>query len=317
MPSESADTPRVQIIQIPAEFAGQRVDNFLFTRLKGVPKSRVYRMLRSGEVRINGGRVRAQSRLQDGDMLRVPPVRVAEREEAPMPTALLHQRLDDRIVFEDDAMLVLNKPTGMPVHGGSGVSFGVIEGLRHLRPDARFLELVHRLDRDTSGLLLVAKKRSALRVLHELFRDDRVEKCYMALLAGAWGQKKLLVDAPLEKNVAQGGERMVRVSRHGKPAQTHFRRLELFADATLVEAKPVTGRTHQIRVHAAHLGHPITGDERYGQEETNKDFRRRGLKRLFLHAAQLVIAHPVSGVELRLHAPLEPELETFLQQLRR
>lgn len=317
MPSQPADTPRVQIVEIPAEFAGQRVDNFLLTRLKGVPKSRIYRMLRSGEVRINGGRVRAQDRLQDGDKLRIPPVRVAERDEAVLPTNLLRQRLDGRILFEDDAMLVLNKPVGMPVHGGSGASFGVIEGLRHLRPEARFLELVHRLDRDTSGLLLIAKKRSALRVLHELFRDDRVEKRYLALLAGAWGQKTLLVDAPLEKNVAQGGERMVRVSRQGKPAQTHFRRLELFAHATLVEAKPITGRTHQIRVHAAHLGHPIAGDERYGDEETNREFRRQGLKRLFLHAAQLVIAHPVSGAELRLHAPLEPELETFIQQLRR
>lgn len=317
MPSQSADTLRVQMIEIPEEFAGQRVDNFLFTRLKGVPKSRVYRMVRTGEVRINGGRVCAQDRLQGGDILRVPPVRVAEREAVQLPTHLLHQRLDSRVLFEDEAVLVLNKPVGIPVHGGSGASFGVIEALRHLRPEARFLELVHRLDRDTSGVLLIAKKRSALRVLHELFREDRVEKRYLALLVGAWGRKKLLVDAPLEKNVAQGGERMVRVSRQGKSAQTEFRRLELFAAATLVGAKPVTGRTHQIRVHAAHLGHPIAGDERYGLEAANRDFRRQGLKRLFLHAAELVIAHPVSGAELRLRAPLEPELDSFLQLLRR
>lgn len=316
MSNEFTDTLRVQIIEIPAEYAGQRVDNFLFTRLKGVPKSRVYRMLRSGEVRINGGRVQAQSRLKDGDKLRVPPVRVAEREEPALPTALLRQRLGDRIVFEDDALLVLNKPAGMPVHGGSGVNFGVIEALRHLRPEARFLELVHRLDRDTSGLLLIAKKRSALRALHESFRLDRVEKRYTALLAGAWELKKLLVDAPLEKNIAQGGERVVRVSKQGKPSQTYFRRLELFPSATLVEAKPVTGRTHQIRVHAAYLGHPILGDERYGQEEANKDFRRQGLRRLFLHASQLSVAHPVSGEEMRLHAPLEEELEVFLRHLR-
>ncbi|TAN49913.1 MAG: 23S rRNA pseudouridine(955/2504/2580) synthase RluC [Methylococcaceae bacterium] len=317
MPSQPADIPRVQMIEIPAEFAGQRLDNFLFTRLKGVPKSRIYRMLRSGEVRINGSRVRPQDRVQDGDKLRIPPVRVAEREEIALPTELLRKRLDRRILFEDDAVLVLNKPVGMPVHGGSGASFGVIEGLRHLRPEARFLELVHRLDRETSGLLLIAKKRSALRVWHELFREDRVEKRYLALLAGAWAHKKLMVDAPLEKNVAQGGERMVRVSRQGKPAQTDFRRLERFSNATLVEAAPVTGRTHQIRVHAAHLGHPIAGDERYGQEESNREFRRLGLKRLFLHAAHLVIAHPVSGVEMRLEAPLEPELENFLKQLKR
>jgi 23S rRNA pseudouridine955/2504/2580 synthase len=316
MPQQPADTPRVQIIDIPAEFAGQRLDNFLFTRLKGVPKSRIYRMLRSGEVRLNGGRVKAQDRIEGGDKLRIPPVRVAEREEAVLPIHMLRQRLENRVVFEDEAMLVLNKPVGMAVHGGSGTSFGVIEGLRHLRPDARFLELVHRLDRDTSGLLLVAKKRSALRVLHELFREDQVEKRYLALLAGAWGQKQWLVDAPLEKNIAQGGERMVRVSSQGKPAQTHFRRLQRFEQATLVEAKPVTGRTHQIRVHAAHLGHPIAGDERYGKEEDNRVFRQLGLKRLFLHAADLAIAHPVSGETLRLHAPLEAELETFLQSLK-
>lgn len=316
MPHQPADTPRVQIIDIPAEFAGQRLDNFLFTRLKGVPKSRIYRMLRSGEVRLNGGRVKAQDRIEGGDKLRIPPVRVAEREEPALPTNLLRQRLENRVVFEDEAMLVLNKPVGMAVHGGSGTSFGVIEGLRHLRPEARFLELVHRLDRDTSGLLLVAKKRSALRVLHELFREDQVEKRYLALLAGAWGQKHWLVDAPLEKNIAQGGERMVRVSSQGKPAQTHFRRLQRFAQATLVEAKPVTGRTHQIRVHAAHLGHPIAGDERYGKEEANREFRQLGLKRLFLHAADLAIAHPASGEPLRLHAPLEAELETFLQSLK-
>lgn len=315
MPSQPAEPFRVQTIEIPAEYAGQRIDNFLFTRLKGVPKSRIYRMLRSGEVRVNGGRVRALDRLQGGDIVRIPPVRVAEREEVALPTRLLQQRLEDRVLFEDEHMLVLNKPVGMPVHGGTGASFGVIEGLRHLRPEARFLELVHRLDRDTSGILLVAKKRSALRVLHELFREDRVDKRYLALLAGAWARKKQVVDAPLEKNVAQGGERMVKVSRQGKPAQTEFRRVELFREATLVEAKPITGRTHQIRVHAAHLGHPILGDERYGRPEDNRRFREQGLRRLFLHAAELAIAHPASGELLQLKAPLDEELQIFLQHL--
>lgn len=311
----TADTPRVQMLSIADEYAGQRIDNFLFTYLKGVPKSRVYRMLRGGEVRINGGRVQATTRLQAGDTLRIPPVRVAEREAVALPTALLQRRLDSRILFEDDHFLALNKPVGLPVHGGTGSSFGVIEGLRHLRPEARFLELVHRLDRDTSGILLVAKKRSALRVLHELFREDRVEKRYLALLAGAWARKHFMVDAPLEKNVAQGGERMVKVSRQGKPAQTEFRRLQRFELATLVEAKPITGRTHQIRVHAAHLGHPILGDERYGRPEDNRRIRELGLRRLFLHAAHLSIAHPADGRVLNFEAPLDDELQSFLDTL--
>ena len=249
------------LIEIDEESAGQRIDNFLFTRLKGVPKSHVYRILRKGEVRVNGGRCQAQRRLDSGDVVRVPPLRQAERNEREIPEALVQQRLADRILHEDEDFLVVNKPAGMAVHGGSGLSYGVIEGLRAIRPQAKFLELVHRLDRETSGCLLVAKKRSSLRHLHELFRaDHQVKKVYLALLTGVWLRKQLLVDAPLKKNILQSGERMVKVARDGKPARTEFRRLRKFASATLVEASLFTGRTHQIRVHAQSLGHAIACD---------------------------------------------------------
>jgi 23S rRNA pseudouridine955/2504/2580 synthase len=309
------EPPRAQRLEIAAEFAGQRLDNFLFRHLKGVPKSRVYRMLRTGEVRVNGGRAKAEDRLEGGDVLRIPPVRTAERETDAVAPPRLRERLEARILFEDADLLALNKPVGLPVHGGSGQSAGVIESLRLLRPDARFLELVHRLDRDTSGILLIAKKRSALTALHELFRGEGMDKRYLALLTGAWARQRLLVDAPLEKNVRQGGERMVKVSRAGKSAQTEFRRLQRFDAATLVEARPLTGRTHQIRVHALHLGHPLAGDERYGDAETNRQFRSLGLRRLFLHAAELHFPHPATGETLHLAAPLDPELATFLEKL--
>jgi 23S rRNA pseudouridine955/2504/2580 synthase len=309
------EPPRVQRLEIAAEFAGQRLDNFLFRHLKGVPKSRVYRMLRTGEVRVNGGRAKPDDRLAGGDVLRIPPVRTAARETEVLVSPWLSERLEARILFEDAHLLALNKPVGLPVHGGSGQSAGVIESLRLLRPEARFLELVHRLDRDTSGCLLIAKKRSALTALHELFRGEGVDKRYLALLSGVWARQRLLVDAPLEKNIRQGGERMVKVSRAGKSAQTEFRRLRRFGAATLVEARPLTGRTHQIRVHAQHLGHPIACDERYGDENANREFRRLGLRRLFLHAAELHLPHPASDEMLHLVAPLETELETFLETL--
>lgn len=311
----ASEPPRVQRLEIADEFAGQRLDNFLFRHLKGVPKSRVYRMLRTGEVRVNGGRAKAEDRLTGGDVLRIPPVRTAARDTEAVASPRLRERLEARILFEDAHLLALNKPVGLPVHGGTGQSAGVIESLRLLRPEARFLELVHRLDRDTSGCLLIAKKRSALTALHELFRGEGVDKRYLALLSSVWARQRLLVDAPLEKNIRQGGERMVKVSRAGKSAQTEFRRLRRFSAATLVEARPLTGRTHQIRVHALHLGHPLAGDERYGDENANREFRRLGLRRLFLHAAELHFPHPDSGEMLHLAAPLETELETFLETL--
>jgi 23S rRNA pseudouridine955/2504/2580 synthase len=306
----------VRFIEVDGDAAGQRVDNFLFGQLKGVPKSHVYRILRTGQVRINGGRIRAEYKLAAGDVIRVPPVRSAAVAEEKPSRFWGSTKLEHRILYEDDHLLALNKPAGMSVHGGSGGNFGVIEGLRAMRPEARFLELVHRLDRDTTGCLLIAKRRAALRDLHRQFRGDDVEKSYIALLSGNWARKAAVVDVPLLKNVLQGGERFVRVSRQGKEAVTEFRRLQRFADATLVEAMPVTGRTHQIRVHAKSLGHPLAGDERYGEEEANRRFRRLGLKRLFLHSASLTFHHPETGRALRIDAPLEPDLADFLAILK-
>lgn len=305
--------PQVRFIEITDAEAGQRIDNFLLKILKGVPKSRIYRIIRKGEVRINKGRCDAKRKLVLGDRVRVPPVRVAEKEVVASAPAYLKASLQKDILFEDDVILVVNKPSGFAVHGGSGVNAGVIEALRELRPESRFLELVHRIDRDTSGCLIIAKKRSALRTLHAYFRGDGVKKSYLALLVGQWQQKKQLVDQPLLKNVSQGGERMVKVSSAGKPSQTLFKRVSLFDNATLVTASPLTGRTHQIRVHAAWLGHSIVGDERYTENAVNKEFRRQGYKRLFLHAEKLQFAHPVSGEILNLHAPLPADLQILLE----
>lgn len=314
MNTEEQSAPKVQFVEITEENSDQRLDNFLIARLKGVPKSRIYRIVRKGEVRVNKGRVDVKYRLEAGDIIRIPPVRVAEKAEEMFVGQNLKDALQKNILFEDDAFLILNKPSGFAVHGGSGVNSGVIEGLRQIRPEAHFLELVHRLDRDTSGCLLIAKKRSALRKLHELFRDDQVHKTYVALLAGQWAKKQAVVTAPLQKNVNKGGERMVVVSQSGKQAETVFKRLKLFRNATLVEASPKTGRTHQIRVHAVWLGHPIVGDERYGLDEVNKAFKNRGYKRLFLHAQKLKFQHPVSGELLKILAPLPQNLEELLSR---
>ncbi|OQK18262.1 23S rRNA pseudouridylate synthase [Methyloprofundus sedimenti] len=311
---DSKVIPKVQLKEITDAHEGQRLDNFLMNILKGVPKSHIYRIIRKGEVRINKGRCDAKHKLSIGDIVRIPPVRVTEEKQLVSAPAYLTASLTRDILFEDDAILVINKPSGFAVHGGSGISSGVIEALRELRPDSRFLELVHRLDRDTSGCLIIAKKRSTLRILHEYFRGDGVKKNYLALLHGRWEQQKIIVDQPLLKNISQGGERMVKISSSGKPSKTLFRRLALYHDTTLVEASPYTGRTHQIRVHAAWLGHAIIGDERYGENEINKDFRRRGYKRLFLHAHKLQFAHPISGEILKLIAPLPVDLQALLDK---
>lgn len=305
--------PQVQIIEISEEHQGQRLDNFLLSHLKGVPKSRIYRMLRTGEVRVNKGRCAAKQRLSGGDLVRIPPVRVALLQAAGLVPKALQLALQEQIIYEDEALLIVNKPCGFAVHGGSGIDSGVIEGLRQLRPDAKFLELVHRLDRDTSGCLLIAKKGGVLRKLHELFRGDGMEKNYLALLSGQWARKQQVVNVPLLKNVNKGGERMVVVSSAGKEAETRFRRIRLLEKATLVEAVPKTGRTHQIRVHAAHLGHPIVGDERYGSAEINQEFKFRGLRRLFLHAEKLRFVHPVSGLLVSVAAPLPEHLAAWLE----
>ena len=310
---QTSVSPQVQLVEITEEHCDQRLDNFLIARLKGVPKSRIYRIVRKGEVRVNKGRVDVKYRLVTGDIVRIPPVRVAERSEESYVPQGLQAALQYGILFEDDGFLIVNKPAGFAVHGGSGVSSGIIEGLRLLRPEAHFLELVHRLDKDTSGCLIIAKKRSALKQLHELFRDNHVQKTYLALLAGQWARKKLVVNAPLLKNVSKGGERMVVISQAGKEAETLFRRMKVFADSTLVEASPKTGRTHQIRVHAASLGHPIVGDERYGRDDINRGFKGRGYKRMFLHAEKLTFQHPLTGVLLNILAPLPQPLEELLK----
>ncbi|MEO5765771.1 MAG: RluA family pseudouridine synthase [Casimicrobiaceae bacterium] len=303
-------------LTIGEESAGQRVDNFLVRILKGVPKSHIYRIVRSGEVRVNKGRVGADTRLAEGDVVRVPPVRLAEpdfrppirRAAAPLP-----------VVFEDEALVAIDKPAGLAVHGGSGISFGVIEQLRSDRPDASFLELVHRLDRDTSGLLLVAKKRVALLGLHSQLREGAFDKRYLTLARGRWRDAKRAVRLPLQKLAAPGGERRVRVEPQGAEALTVFRRVQTWnghvPPLALLDAELKTGRTHQIRVHLAHLGFPIAGDDKYGDFEWNRALARVGLKRMFLHAATLAFEHPLSGVRMSLQSPLPGELAAYLEGL--
>ncbi len=308
----SEQTPKVRLIEITEDNAGQRLDNYLITLLKGVPKTRIYRIIRKGEVRVNKGRVDIKYRLKEHDVVRVPPVRVSEREADIKIQPSLKYSLEQNILYEDEGFILLNKPSGFAVHGGSGISSGVIEALRVLRSDQRFLELVHRIDKDTSGCLLIAKKRTMLKALHELFKGDGVQKSYLALLSGQWQRKKQWVDAPLLKNTRQGGERMVVVSQNGKQSETLFIRLQKYSDCTLVKAEPKTGRTHQIRVHAAWLGHPLVGDDRYGNTEINKQMKKKGYKRLFLHAHQLRFKHPVSGKMMEFTAPLPAELQALL-----
>ena len=311
----NTSTQQVRLLVIDAEQEGQRIDNYLKTQLKGVPKSLIYRILRKGEVRVNKKRIKPEYKLVVGDEVRVPPVRVAEANELPSAKLSSIQALAGMILFEDDALIVLNKPAGMAVHGGSGLSFGVIEALRALRPEARFLELVHRLDRDTSGCLLVAKKRSALKSLHEQLRLKTMRKQYCALVRGQWQPQVKVVNAPLLKNVLQSGERIVRVNPEGKPSETRFHILQRFAEATLVEASPITGRTHQIRVHTAHAGHPIACDDKYGDVTFDSKMREQGLSRLFLHATRLTFRHPVDQRDLTLEAPLDPHLQAVLKKL--
>jgi len=312
-PEKAGAKPSVDFITVDAEHAGQRIDNFLRTRLKGAPKSLIYRILRTGEVRVNKGRAKPEHKLKAGDVIRVPPLRLAQD----MPAAVgdgLKGTLRDAIVYEDAELLVLNKPAGLPVHAGSGVRVGVIEALRALFPELSGIELAHRLDRETSGVLVIAKTRQTLLSLHELLRGDSVKKTYVALVHGHWPDKLTSVDAPLEKNALRGGERMVEVTGDGKDSLTRFRVLERYRRATLVEAMPVTGRTHQIRVHAAHADHPIAGDDKYGDAERDRALRSHGLGRLFLHARRIQIPRP-GQKELRVEAELPKELQAVLDQL--
>ena len=307
---------RVVYFEISDDHAGQRIDNFLLRELKGVPKSRVYRILRKGEVRVNKSRIKPEYRLCEGDVVRIPPVRMAERKPDQAVSGSLSELLSQSILFEDDRLLIINKPSGLAVHGGSGISQGLIEALRVLRPESRFLELVHRLDRDTSGCVMIAKKRSMLRFLHEQLRNGTIDKRYLALAAGRWPNRRKVVSAPLLKNTLRSGERMVNVSPEGKKSTTEFAVIERFDGATLVEAKPITGRTHQIRVHALHVGHPLLGDDKYGEDEACKLFKRRGLKRLFLHAHSLDIPMPDEAPQLQITAPLSDDLQRLLDVIR-
>jgi len=299
----------VQKLTIDEDQAGQRIDNFLTRVLPGVPKGRIYRMLRRGEVRVNGGRVRATRKLAAGDEVRVPPATLTPRVTAEAGAG--SRRLEDDIVYEDKDFLVVAKPAGLAVHGGSGVSLGVIELMRAARPEVDGLSLAHRIDRETSGCLVLTKKRSALRRVHELFREGKVEKNYLALVAGDWQFGDRVIDAPLEVRNRKGGERHVVVSDSGKPAQTRVSLSRRFGDFSLVRCQPLTGRTHQIRVHLAHVGHPIAGDERYGSGSVNRQLAGRGLGRLFLHA-QSISFPDSSGNERHFTAPLPDELERFL-----
>jgi 23S rRNA pseudouridine955/2504/2580 synthase len=317
---KSVASDQVSMIEIDDSAAGQRIDNFLLRVCKGVPKSHIYRILRSGEVRVNKGRVDAQYRLANGDLVRVPPVRIAQGGESGAPAAVPAAHFVT--LYEDEHLLVIDKPAGVAVHGGSGVAFGVIEQMRAARPQAKFLELVHRLDRETSGVLMLAKKRAALVNLHEQIRENRVDKRYYACVHGEWASdwgRRRAVREPLHKYLLADGERRVRVQPDGLPSHTIFNLVERWAEYALLEAELKTGRTHQIRVHLAHLGLPIVGDAKYGDFALNKALARPnaqpGLKRMFLHAYRLRLMHPATGESLQFDAPLPDECSRFVAQL--
>lgn len=305
-------SPGVRLVVVPDDREGQRIDNFLSGQLKGVPRSLIYRILRTGQVRINGKRAKPDARLSAGDEVRIPPVRTAQEGEGRVAPPALVKRVAQAVLFEDKDFLVIDKPAGVASHGGSGVAFGAIELLRAARPDET-LELAHRLDRDTSGVLVLARRRAALTALQELIREGRITKQYLALLHGHPGRARFDVNVPLRKFDLQGGERMVRVSDDGKPALTAFRIIGAYADASLAEVTLYTGRTHQIRVHAQHAGHALAGDEKYGLRDFNKAMRELGLRRLFLHAARFEFE--LRGKTYSFSAPLAPDLAQVLDRL--
>lgn len=317
----AAAGPGARTVRVPDDRDGQRLDNFLLGQLKGAPRSLVYKLVRSGQVRVNGGRAKAERKLAAGDEVRIPPVRLGEASDKGAPPAGFLKAMEAAIVFEDARLLALNKPSGVASHGGSGISFGAIETMRALRP-GQTLELVHRLDRDTSGLLIIAKKRSALTELQALMREDPADgggitKRYLALLTGRMPDGVMTVDAPLHIGLRQGGERHVQVNPAGKESLSHFRVLERRGGQSYCEVRIETGRTHQIRVHAQHIGHPIAGDDKYGDAEANKRLREQvGLKRLFLHASTLEFALDGGKAPYLLNAPLVPELIDVLDRLR-
>ncbi len=318
--TDVAPLAQVMVLSIDADQAGQRLDNFLIARLKGVPRSKIYNVIRKGEVRVNKGRIKPEYKLVAGDSVRVPPIRTAEAGTEVKASNQMMSLLAKSILFEDDGLLVINKPPGLAVHGGSGITLGLIETLRQMRPEARHLELVHRLDRDTSGCIMVAKKRSYLRHLQAALREKSagaggITKVYQALVNGDWSKRTHQVSAPLLKAEVAGGERVVRVHPEGKPSLTEFKVLQRFDGFSLIEARPITGRTHQIRVHAQYAGHSLVGDEKYGDDDVNEMMRGQGIKRLFLHASALSFYLPESEELTHVDAPLPPDLSIPLSKL--
>jgi len=309
--------PKVHFIEIDEDRAGQRIDNFLIGHLKRVPKTLIYRILRKGEVRVNKGRIKAEYKLKAGDVVRVPPVRVPDGKSVPNASQQLKDLLAKSILFENKGLLIINKPSGLAVHGGSGINLGLIEVLRQMRPDDHYLELVHRLDRDTSGCIMIAKKRSMLRHLHKDLREGRIQKHYHALVEGYWPAKCKSVDVALRKTEISSAERIVRVDPEGKPSLTRFKILQRYELCTLVEAKPITGRTHQIRVHALHMGHGLVGDPKYGNDAFNASMKVQGFGRLFLHAAALEVQLPDESEPIWVEAPLDEKLAKPLEKLKK
>ncbi|MDR3478787.1 MAG: 23S rRNA pseudouridine(955/2504/2580) synthase RluC [Gammaproteobacteria bacterium] len=314
--TKTSVTP-VQYITIQADYADQRIDNFLVTFLKSMPKTRIYRLLRKGEIRVNKKRIQPSYRLQADDILRLPPMELDDKPAPTVPGKRSVEMLTDRILYEDSGLFIINKPSGLPVHGGSMTSMGVVETLRAMYPTLPNLELVHRLDADTSGCLILAKKRSVLRELHGLMRAGEVNKVYLALTKGQWRPTELRVEAALRKNHLAGGERIVKVDQEGKPSLTVFEPVQSYPGAMLVEATLHTGRTHQIRVHARYRSHPIAGDEKYGDREFNKEMRQFGLKRLFLHAHRLEFTIPSTGQKIKVKAPLDADLQDCLDKMKK
>ncbi|MDH5518607.1 MAG: RluA family pseudouridine synthase [Gammaproteobacteria bacterium] len=313
MPNPNTPAIKVQTLEINADNDGQRIDNYLMSKLKGVPKSRIYKILRSGEVRVNKGRIKPSHRLVSGDMVRIPPVRITESKHHTIPERLINE-LNHAVLFENDDLIILNKPAGLAVHGGSNIDYGVIDILRADRFADRFIELAHRLDRQTSGCLVLAKSREALTQLHALFNSSQaLTKQYLTLTKGQWPDDVQRIDAPLSKNEIKAGERMVTVNPGGKAALSLFKQTEQFTDSSLVEVTLLTGRTHQIRVHAASEGHPVAGDEKYGDKEFNQQMKKIGLNRMFLHARYLKF--DLNG-PIQITAPLEQKLKNLIESLR-
>ena len=304
----------VQFIEIDDEHVGRRIDNFLLNKLKGLPKSRLYLLLRKGEIRVNKKRIKPSYKLQQNDVIRIAPLRLATEVQPSKPNKELLKKLSNKILYEDQDLLIINKPVGIAVHGGSGIRLGLIESLRIMRPEEHFLELVHRLDRDTSGCLIIAKKHRVLRELHKLLRENKIGKIYTALTLGHWPKKINKVNIALRKNVLRSGERIVKASEEGKAAFTEFTVMQNFAISSLVTVRLYTGRTHQIRAHAQLSGHPVAGDDKYGDRAFNRIMQKKGLRRMFLHARKIKFML-ASGKKISIEAPLDDELEQFLKQL--